>query len=253
MLLKFLMLSSKLRIHSLESFGTHDGPGVRMVLFLQGCNIKCLYCHNPDTIKLQGGEEMEINDLVERAVKMKSYFGKKGGVTVSGGEPLLQSKVLIPFFEALKKEGIHTNVDTNGTVNTQASREMIENKADLVMFDLKNTTEDKFESLTGVRGLGLLKKSIDLREQAQKPFWLRYVLVPGITDSEESLQWIIDNFSSYQYLDRLQLLPYHRLGVHKWESLGWKYELDDITEHTQEEVEVIQTKLADHFKVVTIN
>ena len=104
-----------LRVHSVESFGTHDGPGIRMVIFLQGCKLKCLYCHNPDTIETSGGIEYHTEELVEMALKMKPYFGKKGGVTVSGGEPLLQSKELVPFFKRLKEEGIHTNIDTNIT------------------------------------------------------------------------------------------------------------------------------------------
>lgn len=243
----------KLNIHSIESFGTHDGPGIRMVLFLQGCNIKCLYCHNPDTINIKGGSEMDIEDLVDRAVKMKSYFGKKGGLTVSGGEPLLQSKALVPFFKRLREEGIHTNIDTNGTVNTSASSELISELSDLVMFDLKNVSEDGFESLTGVRGLETLLANIRLREQAQKPYWIRYVVVPGITDQESSLQWLIDNLSAFEHLERLQLIPYHKLGVHKWETLGWKYELVDVREHTQEEIEAIQAFLSEHFRTVTIN
>lgn len=212
-----------------------------------------MYCHNPDTIKLDGGNEIGIDELVDRAVKMKSYFGKKGGVTVSGGEPLLQAKALIPLFKSLQEKGIHTNIDTNGTVFTEASEQLIGQIADLVMFDVKHTSEENFKQLTGVKALSVLTKNIDLRERSEKPYWLRYVLVPGITDNEESLQWLISKFSGNKYMERLQILPYHKLGIHKWESLGWQYELDHVIEHTQVQIEQVQQKLAAHFKLVTIN
>jgi len=120
-------------VHSIESFGTHDGPGIRWVVFLQGCKLKCLYCHNPDSIETAGGTEYDIEELVQMALKMKPYFGKKGGVTVSGGEPLLQAKELIPFFKRLSEEGIHTNIDTNGRILNSFSKELLDDYADLVM------------------------------------------------------------------------------------------------------------------------
>ena len=138
-----------LRVHSIESFGTHDGPGVRMVIFLQGCKLKCLYCHNPDTIDTHGGKEYQIEELVQMAIKEKPYFGKKGGVTVSGGEPLLQSKELVPLFKRLKEEGIHTNLDTNGRVLNHPIMELLDKYTDLVMLDIKHMTEEGFQKITG--------------------------------------------------------------------------------------------------------
>ena len=128
------------RVHSVESFGTHDGPGIRMVVFLQGCKLRCLYCHNPDTIETTGGIDVHIEDLVQKAVHMKDYFGEKGGVTVSGGEPLLQSKELIHFFQRLKEEGIHTNVDTNGRILNHFTMTLLDDYTDLVMLDIKHMT-----------------------------------------------------------------------------------------------------------------
>lgn len=244
---------SPLKIHSIESFGTHDGPGIRLIVFLQGCNIACKYCHNPDTISLKGGIITEIDSLVEKAKRMIPYFGENGGVTVSGGEPLLQSKALIPFFEALKKENIHTNIDTNGTIRTAEAQELLSNQADLVMFDIKSTTSDGFRMITGHDHLDNLLANIALREAARKSYWLRYVLVPGYTDGDDSFQWLIDNFSKNKYLERIEILPYNRLGVPKWEKLGWNYELEHVVENTKEQTKRVYDLLVNHFKYVQVN
>ena len=241
-----------LLVHSVESFGTHDGPGIRLVIFLQGCNIKCLYCQNPDTITIKGGTETSIDSLVRRAKNMKAYFGDDGGVTISGGEPMLQSKAVISFFEALKAENIHTNIDTNGTVRTPEALTLISELSDLIMFDVKSTTEEGFESLTGVKRLQASLSNIRLREESQLPFWLRYVLIPGITDSEASMDWLIQQFSEMKYLERLEILPYHKLGAYKWESLGMQYQLKDVKENTPEQIEQAEKKLIPHFKNVII-
>lgn len=241
-----------LSVHSIESFGTHDGPGIRLVVFLQGCNLKCLYCQNPDTINLKGGNTTEIEALVKRACNMKNYFGDDGGVTVSGGEPMLQSKALIPFFEALKAENIHTNIDTNGVVRTPEAQKLISELSDLVMFDVKATTEEGFQSLTGVSRLQAMLSNIRLREENQRPFWLRYVLVPGFTDDENSLDWLIEQFSEMNYLERFEILPYHKLGEYKWEALGMQYQLKDVAENTAEQLERIEKKLKPHFKKVIV-
>ncbi len=240
-----------LLVHSIESFGTHDGPGIRLVIFLQGCNIKCLYCQNPDTIVLKGGTKTTIDSLVRRAKNMKIYFGEDGGVTISGGEPMLQSKAIIPFFEALKAENIHTNIDTNGTVRTPEALTLISGLSDLIMFDVKSTSEEGFEALTGARKLQASLNNIKLREESQLPFWLRYVLIPGITDSDHSINWLIQQFSEMNYLERLEILPYHKLGAYKWESLGMQYQLKDVNENTPEQIETAKNVLKRYFKNVT--
>ncbi len=240
----------QLKVHSIESFGTHDGPGIRLVVFLQGCNLKCLYCQNADTIKNEGGQLMSLDEIVRRAVNMKPYFGQKGGVTISGGEPLLQSKMLIPLVKRLKAERIHTNIDTNATISTPYAKELISELADLVMFDIKHTTEPGFEELTGRNELKTAIELISLREKSQKPYWLRYVLVPGYTNKPEHLQWLISEFSANQYLERLEILPYHKLGQYKWEALGEKYQLEDTPENTREEIEIVRQTLDPHFREV---
>ena len=242
-----------LRVHSIESFGTHDGPGIRMVVFLQGCKLKCLYCHNPDTLDTSGGTEYQIEELVEKAINMKPYFGKNGGVTVSGGEPLLQSKELVSFFKRLKEEGIHTNVDTNGRVLNHFTEELLDKYADLVMLDIKHMTEDGYEFLTGARNKETTFAFARHREASGKAMWLRYVLIPGITNKPELLHAMGEYFREYKTIEKIEIQPYHKLGVHKWEALGWKYQLKDARENTKDEIEVASKILNQYFKEVKVN
>ncbi len=246
-------MSSKLKIHSIESFGTHDGPGIRMVIFLQGCNLKCLYCHNPDTISTKGGIEYSIEDLVRRAENMKPYFGKTGGVTVSGGEPLLQSKALITLFKALKNIGIHTNIDTNGSVFNDNIKRLLDDYTDLIMVDIKHTKEDGYKKLTGASNLDRNKEIIDHRERSKKPFWLRYVLIPGITDNPQDLKKLGETYQQFEYLEKIEIQPYHKLGTHKWEALEEEYQLNHINENTPEQLEKAKEILTPYFKEVKIN
>ncbi len=243
---------STLKVHSIESFGTHDGPGIRMVVFLQGCGFKCLYCHNPDTISSKGGVIYQTEELVQRAVNMKGYFGKIGGVTVSGGEPLIQSQHLIPFFKRLKEEKIHTNIDTNGRELNQYSKQLLDEYADLVMLDIKHFDKTWHKKLTGVSRDYPLQFAA-YREKSRKPMWLRYVLVPGWTDQEEHLHALGQYFESYQTIEKIEIQPYHRLGVHKWEALGWKYLLKDVPENTSEQLEKAAYIFKQYFKAVKIN
>ncbi|MGY6648155.1 pyruvate formate-lyase-activating protein [Wenyingzhuangia sp. IMCC45574] len=237
----------------MESFGTHDGPGIRLVIFLQGCKLKCLYCHNPDTIDTHGGTEIEIEELVQRAIKMKPYFGDKGGVTVSGGEPMLQAKNLITFFKRLKEEGIHTNIDTNGRVLNHPAIELLDEYADLVMLDIKHMTEEGYQHITGVKNKETTFHFANHREQSGKKMWLRYVLIPEITNTPELLHSLGAYFKDYKTIEKIELQPYHKLGIHKWETLGWEYELKDARENTEEELETAANILSKYFKKVKIN
>ncbi|ARV15594.1 pyruvate formate-lyase 1-activating enzyme [Polaribacter sp. SA4-12] len=242
-----------LNVHSIESFGTHDGPGIRTVIFLQGCKLKCLYCHNPDTIDTHGGEEHHIEDLVQRVIKMKAYYGDKGGVTVSGGEPLLQAHNLIPFFKRLKEEGINTNIDTNGRMLNHPTIELLDDYADLIMLDIKHMTEDGFQYITGKRNIETTFNFAKHREESGKKMWLRYVLIPGITNTPELLHQLGDYFKDYKTIEQIELQPYHKLGIHKWEALGWDYELKDARENTKEELQQASDILSKYFKKVKIN
>ena len=224
-----------------------------MVVFLQGCKLKCLYCHNPDTIDTHGGQEYQIEELVQRAIKMKSYFGKKGGVTVSGGEPLLQAKNLIAFFKRLKEEGIHTNIDTNGRILNHPAIELLDNYTDLVMLDIKHMTEGGYQKITGVKNKETTFNFAQHREKSGKKMWLRYVLIPGITNKPELLHKLGKYFKNYKSIEKIELQPYHKLGVHKWEALGWKYELKDARENTTEELDEAVKILKTYFKKVKVN
>jgi len=242
-----------LNVHSIESFGTHDGPGIRMVIFLQGCKLKCQYCHNPDTIDTQGGQEYVIDDLVEKALKMKPYFGEKGGVTVSGGEPLLQAQNLIPFFKRLKAKGIHTNVDTNGRILNHPVKELLDEYSDLVMLDIKHMTEEGYQRITGVKNKETTFNLAKHREQSGKKMWLRYVLIPEITNTPELLHLLGNYFKDYKTIEQIELLPYHKLGVHKWEALGWEYPLKHARENTELELNSAKEILSNYFRKVSIN
>jgi len=224
-----------------------------LVIFLQGCKLKCLYCHNPDTIETSGGMEYETEELVKMAIKMKPYFRKQGGVTVSGGEPLLQSKELIPFFKRLKEEGIHTNVDTNGRILNNFTKELLDEYADLVMLDIKHMTEEGYEYLTGMRLKETTFNFAAYREASGKKMWLRYVLIPGITDKPELLHAMGNHFKDYKTIEKIEIQPYHKLGIHKWEALGWEYQLKDARENTPEEIEASTAILKNYFREVKIN
>lgn len=212
-----------------------------------------MYCHNPDTIENSGGTEYKIEDLVQLAIKMKPYFGKKGGVTVSGGEPLLQAKELIPFFKKLKEEGIHTNIDTNGRILNSHTKILMDKYADLVMLDIKHMTEEGYLELTGMSCKETTFNFAKYREDSGKKMWLRYVLIPGITNKPELLHAMGEHFKSYSTIEKIEIQPYHKLGIHKWEALGWEYQLKDARENTPEEIEEAKQILENYFKEVKIN
>ncbi|MFS4415279.1 pyruvate formate-lyase-activating protein [Maribacter sp. 2307ULW6-5] len=242
-----------LHVHSIESFGAHDGPGLRWVLFLQGCKLKCVYCHNPDTIPMEGGTAYKVSELVEKAVKMKPYFGKTGGVTVSGGEPLLQAKALVPFFKKLKDAGIHTALDTNGRLLNHFAQTLLDDYTDLVLLDIKHMTEAGYQQITGMRNKKTTFTLAKHRERSGKAMWLRYVLIPGMTNHPELLHKMGTYFKDYKTIEKLELQPYHKLGVHKWEALGWKYPLADARENTPAEIQEAKAILEPYFKQVSVN
>ncbi len=202
---------------------------------------------------MSGGKEYAIEELVAMTLKMKPYFGEKGGVTVSGGEPLLQSKELVPFFKRLKEEGIHTNLDTNGRILNHFTKELLDDYTDLVMLDIKHMTEEGFEAITGMRNKETTFNLAKYREASGKKMWLRYVLIPSITDEPELLHNMGEYFKDYQSIEKIEIQPYHKLGVHKWEALGWEYPLKDARENTKEEILAAKEILENYFKEVAIN
>ena len=215
------------KVHSIESFGTVDGPGIRFVLFLQGCHIQCKYCHNRDTWDMNGGEYKSLDDIFEKIMKYKNYIFPNGGVTVTGGEPLLQVKFLIELFEKLKKENIHTCVDTSGMVSLTDDIKKLLSLTDLVLLDIKHIDSEKCKDLVGFNNEKELAFAKYLSDN-NIPMWIRQVLVPGYTDDEQDLLKLKDFISSLNTVDKVEILPYHDMGRYKWEKLGLKYELDGV-------------------------
>ena len=215
------------KVHSIESFGTVDGPGIRFVLFLQGCHLQCKYCHNRDTWNMNGGEYKSLDDIFEKIMKYKNYIYPNGGVTVTGGEPLLQVKFLIELFEKLKKENIHTCIDTSGMVALTDDIKKLLSLTDLVLLDIKHIDSEKFKNLVGFNNEKELAFARYLSDN-NIHMWIRQVLVPGYTDDEQDLLKLKDFISSLNTVDKVEILPYHDMGRYKWEKLGLKYELDGV-------------------------
>ena len=226
---------TKGRIHSIETFGTVDGPGIRCILFFQGCPLRCKYCHNRDTWDAKCGTEYTADELIEKAAKYTSYMKSSGGgITASGGEATLQPEFLAELFAKAKERDIHTCLDTSGFVDIEKIEKVLDN-TDLVLLDLKHMDEEKSKELTGVGIQKALKLAKHLEER-NIPVWIRHVLVPGITDSEDNLSKIGEFAASLNNVERLELLPYHSIGVHKWESMGLDYELKDVRDADQDDV-----------------
>lgn len=228
------------RIHSFESFGTVDGPGIRFVVFLQGCPLRCQYCHNPDTWGA-GGTEYSAEEVVQRALRYKNYFGDKGGVTVTGGEPLLQIDFVIELFTLLKSKGIHTCIDTSGITFKKDSETVVEkykkllSVTDLVLLDIKHIDEDACRMLTGQSNENTLAFAKFLSDNGVKT-WIRQVLVPNITDKEEDLRKLRAFIDTLATVEKVEVLPYHTMGVVKYEKLGMEYPLKDVSAPTKERV-----------------
>ncbi|GEP84846.1 formate acetyltransferase activating enzyme [Staphylococcus piscifermentans] len=230
------------RIHSVESLGTVDGPGLRYIIFTQGCLLRCLYCHNPDTWNLTDApRKVSAEELVAEILPYRPYFSTSdGGVTVSGGEPLLQMPFLELLFQQLKAEGIHTCIDTSaGCVNETptflAHLDNLLNYTDLILLDLKHIDNDKHLVLTGKPNQHILKFAQHLSERKQ-PVWIRHVLVPGYTDDEDDLIHLGKFIATLDNVERFEILPYHQLGVHKYEALGQTYPLEGVQEPSEADV-----------------
>ena len=241
---------NQLRVHSIETFGTHDGPGIRMVVFLQGCQFRCVYCANPDTMDVRGGHMMDVEEIVSRAIRQKPYFGRSGGVTVSGGEPLLQRSVLKTLFRRLHEEGINTALDSNGKLLNQEVMDLLED-TDLLLLDVKHFNDAWHHRITGLSNEGVFRVARH-REATGKPMWIRYVLVPGWSDQEEHLHNLGIFFSVFKSIERIEILPYHRLGVHKWGALGMEYKLEGVQPPDQETIDRTKSIFQQYFREVSV-
>ena len=225
------------RIHSIESFGTVDGPGIRFVVFMQGCPLKCKYCHNRDTWSLDGGHTINSDELVKEIMHYKSYMDNSGGgITISGGEPLLQAKFITELFTKLKKKKIHTAIDTAGSLPITDDIIELLNLTDLVLLDIKHIDNEKAIKLTGVSNKNNLEFAKYL-SSINKPMWIRQVLVPGYTDDENDLIKLKVFINSLNSVENVEILPYHNLGKFKWKELGATYELENVIPPSFEQVE----------------
>lgn len=217
------------RIHSIESCGTVDGPGIRFVVFMQGCPLRCQYCHNPDTWKFNEGKEMTVKELMHEVVKYKSYMKfSNGGITITGGEPLMQLDFVEELISACKSEGIHTAIDTSGYVFNEKAKQIID-EVDLVLLDIKHSDPEQYKVITGAK----LQPTLDFLDylgSAGKPVWIRYVLVPTLSDQPEAIEQLAVILSNYSNIEKIELLPFHKMGEYKWASLGLEYQLSDVDE-----------------------
>lgn len=238
-------------VHSTESFGAVDGPGVRFVVFMQGCKMRCKYCHNPETWKIpselnENSEGDVVGDdslcaykavtpeeILKQALRYKPYWKNGGGITVSGGEALLQIDFIIELFTLAKKEGVHTTLDTSGNPFTLEGEWALKFKklcevTDLFMLDIKQIDDEKHKDLTGFSNKNILDMATYLSDN-DKAMWIRYVLVPGLTDDEGDVKKLADFIDTLKTVERVEVLPYHRMGVPTYEKLGIKYRLEGVS------------------------
>ena len=227
-------------IHSTESFGSVDGPGVRFVIFVSGCPMRCQFCHNPDTWDMQVGLKRSTDDLLSQALRYKSYWGTEGGITVSGGEPLMQMEFLIELFRKAKEKGIHTTIDTSGAPFTREEpffgkfNELMR-YTDLLLVDIKHIDMEQHKILTGRTNAHILDMARYLSETG-KPVWIRHVLVPERNDDDKYLEKLYDFISTLKNVQKVEVLPYHTFGEYKWKELGYDYPLAGIDPPSKERV-----------------
>lgn len=227
-------------IHSIETFGTVDGPGVRFVVFFQGCPMRCQYCHNPDTWKMADGKEMTVDEIMEKFERNRAFY-KTGGITATGGEPMVQMDFLLELFTKAKEKNIHTCLDTSGIMfvpdkesEAFAKIEKLMQVTDLVMLDIKHIEDEPHKTLTGQSNENILAFARYL-DEVKKPVWIRHVVVPGITYKEETLRKLGAFLKTLSNVEKLEVLPYHTMGEVKYENLGMEYALKGVPRLSKEE------------------
>lgn len=232
------------RIHSFESFGTVDGPGIRFVVFMQGCPLRCVYCHNRDTWNPKGGTEYTSAEIIEKLKPYLDYIKfSGGGITVTGGEPTLQAEFVTELFKECKELGVHTALDTSGFADIEKVTGLLE-FTDLVLLDIKHAVDEKHRLITGVGNEKIRRFAYYIRDKGI-PAWIRYVLVPDYTDSKQDLERAREFISELTNVVKVEVLPYHTLGEYKWEELNKKYELSDVREPIQIEIKIAKNILQD--------
>lgn len=221
------------RIHSVETCGTVDGPGIRFVVFMQGCTLRCQYCHNPDTWNMMAGTKYSPEQLLDEIVKYKSYMKfSGGGVTFTGGEPLLQADFILKVAKLCQEQGIHVAIDTSGNIWNQTVKEIL-NYTDLVLLDIKNYDPKVYKFLTGA-SLTPTLNLLDYLRDKQLNTWVRYVLVPDLTDNLDSIRQLSQQLAHYPNVSKIELLGFHKMGEYKWKDLGLDYKLASTAEPSRE-------------------
>jgi pyruvate formate lyase activating enzyme len=224
------------KLHSFESCGTVDGPGIRFIVFTQGCPLRCKYCHNPDTWKIRDAKYERTTDFVmEEIVKYKNFFINGGGITITGGEPLMQPEFVEDLLKKCKEEGIHTAIDTSGYIFNDRIKDILD-MVDMVLLDIKCIDKKEYKELTGVE-LEPTLKFAEYLSKINKPVWIRHVLVPGITDRNDYLEKLADFVAKLKNVEKVEILPFHKMGEYKWRELGLRYQLDKVEAPTFERVE----------------
>jgi len=214
-------------IHSIETMGLVDGPNIRVVIFMQGCPLRCSFCHNPDTWKSTSNLKMYANEVVDEIRKYRPYIEMGGGVTFSGGEPLLQSNFLLDMLKLCKKAGIHTCIDTSGTGYSKKYLDEILKYTDLVILDIKAIEKDDYKKITS-KSMDMVNYFIERLKLNNNKLWLRQVIIPGVNDTEEYILKLKDYIKQFNNVEKLELLPYHTMGIEKYKNLNIDYELKDI-------------------------
>lgn len=213
------------RVHSVQSLGAVDGPGLRFVVFLQGCPLRCVYCHNPDTWNMVGGIETEAASLVEKALRYQPYFGETGGVTLSGGEPLVQAEFAAELFRQLHEKGIHTALDTAGVIAGEQARQVLQH-TDLVLADLKFATVEDYRKYAN-GDMDAVERFLRLTEEMEIPLWIRHVVVPGLNDTLADMKQIYEKAVSYRNFKKMEWLPFHNMCIEKYQSMDIPFPLAD--------------------------
>lgn len=225
------------RIHSFQSLGAVDGPGIRFVVFLQGCPLRCLYCHNPDTWETGGGTEYTMEEVLKKILRFRPYFGENGGVTVSGGEPLCQWEFVAELFRQLHENGIHTSLDTSGIGNPEGARQVLL-YTDLVICDLKFISEQEYIDYTKGNLSGVLN-FLQLTEDLGVPLWIRHVVVPGLTSDKNYILKIASLASKFSNLEKLELLPFKKLCLAKYRAMNLEFPLKDSEECPESTIQTL--------------
>lgn len=230
-------------VHSFESLGTLDGPGLRFVVFFSGCPLRCQYCHNPDTWNMSDGKEMSSDEIVNKALRYRPYFANEGGITLSGGEPLMQPKFALKIMRECKKEGISTCVDTSGSIFNDDVKAALD-YTDLIILDVKHTGAEEYSRLTG-GNIGTHRTFLNYCIDMQIPLWIRQVILPGWNDTSEDMASLMSCIKDAN-VRKIELLPYHVLGIHKWEALGVPNQLKNVIPPTEEKMDMLRKFVANY-------